>query len=48
MNNAPASKQPAGLKRLAWFVVIWAASVAALGVVAYLLRLLMNGLGLAA
>ena len=26
-------------KRLAWFTAIWAASVAALGVVAYLLRL---------
>jgi hypothetical protein len=26
-------------KRLAWFVAIWAASVAALGVVAWLLRL---------
>lgn len=29
-------------KRLAWFVAIWAASVAALGAVAFLLRLWLD------
>lgn len=33
-------------RRVAWLVAIWAASVAALAVVAYLLRLLMNAAGL--
>jgi hypothetical protein len=33
-------------KRLAWLVLIWAASVAALGVVAYGIRLIMNAVGL--
>jgi len=33
-------------KRLGWLVLIWAASVAALGVVAYGIRLIMNAVGL--
>jgi hypothetical protein len=33
-------------KRLGWLVLIWAASVAALGVVAMLIRLLMRAAGL--
>jgi hypothetical protein len=33
-------------KRLAWLVLIWAASVAALAIVAYALRLVMNAVGL--
>ena len=33
-------------KKLGWLILIWSASVAALGVVAYLLRLLMNAAGL--
>ncbi|WP_395407781.1 DUF2474 domain-containing protein [Pseudoduganella sp. UC29_106] len=33
-------------KRLGWMVLIWAASVAALGVVALLMRLLMRAAGL--
>jgi len=33
-------------KKLGWLVLIWAASVAALAVVAGLLRLLMNAAGL--
>ncbi len=35
-------------KRLGWLVLIWAASVAALGVVAYGIRLIMNAVGLTA
>jgi hypothetical protein len=35
-------------KRLGWMVLIWAASVAALGVVAYLMRLAMRAAGLSA
>ena len=34
------------LRRMAWLVAIWAASVAALGIVAYLLRLFMTAAGL--
>jgi Protein of unknown function (DUF2474) len=34
------------LKRLGWLVLIWLASVAALGVAAYGLRLLMRSLGM--
>ena len=30
------------LRRLFWFVALWAASVAALGAVAYLLRLVIH------
>lgn len=33
-------------QKLAWLVAIWAASVAALGIVAWLLRLVMQGVGL--
>ncbi|WP_111535725.1 DUF2474 family protein [Palleronia aestuarii] len=29
------------IRRLAWFVVIWAASVATLGIVAYAIRLVI-------
>ena len=31
-----------GIKRLAWFVGIWAASVLALGIVAYVIRLALK------
>ena len=34
-------------QRMAWLVVIWSASVLALGVVAWLLRLVMSAAGLA-
>lgn len=34
-------------RRLGWLVVLWAAGVAALGVVAWLLRQLMRAVGLA-
>lgn len=33
---------PAALRRLGWFVVIWAVSVLALGVVAYAIRLALK------
>jgi hypothetical protein len=33
-------------KRLAWLILIWAASVAALGAVAWAIRLLMHSAGL--
>lgn len=33
---------PTTIKRLAWFVGIWAASVLALGVVAYAIRLALK------
>ncbi len=36
------------LRRIGWLALIWAASVAALGLVAALIRLLMNFAGLTA
>jgi len=33
-------------KKLAWLVVLWAASVAALAAVAWVLRLVMTGVGM--
>lgn len=33
-------------KRLAWLALIWSASVIVLGLFAYLLRLLMNAIGM--
>jgi len=33
-------------KRLGWMALIWAASVAALGAVALVMRLIMNAVGL--
>ncbi|NYT86033.1 DUF2474 family protein [Pollutimonas harenae] len=35
-------------KRLAWMLGIWLASIAALGLAAYLLRLVMNAVGMTA
>lgn len=46
MDDQTAPRPGGRLRRLAWFVAIWAASVAGLGVVAGLLRLLMSTLGL--
>ena len=43
----PSSRKPWG-KRLLWLVAIWAASVAALGLVAFLLRGIMGCVGLTA
>jgi hypothetical protein len=39
-------KSQTGWQRLGWFLLIWLASVLALGLVAGLLRLLMYGLGM--
>ena len=47
--SAPSSERPTALgwiRRLAWLVGIWLASVAALGAVAYGLRLLMRAAGM--
>lgn len=46
MDEQPAPRRGGRLRQLAWLVAIWTASVAALGVVAALLRLLMNALGM--
>lgn len=35
-------------KRIAWLIGLWAASVAVLGLVAYLLRLVMEAVGMTA
>ena len=39
-------QRPRWLRRLAWLVAIWCASVAALGVVAYAFRGIMGWVGL--
>lgn len=43
---ASPSVTPSWRSRLVWLAIIWAASVAALGVTAYALRLLMRALGM--
>lgn len=45
MNNSPSSL-PSWRSRLLWLALIWAGSVAALGVTAYALRLLMRTIGM--
>lgn len=40
------SHMPAWAKRLGWLIMIWIASVAALGIVAMLFRWIMNSAGL--
>ena len=47
MKETNADKAPLR-KRLGWLVLIWVASVLALGVAAWLLRLLMSAAGLQA
>ena len=42
---APPASWP---RRLGWLLLIWAASVAALGVAAWLLRVVMRAVGMAA
>lgn len=44
-DNFAADNKPVW-KRIGWLLLIWCASVAALGVVAGLMRLLMNAAGL--
>jgi hypothetical protein len=43
---APARGGMLWLRRVGWLLLIWAASVAALGVVAFAIRLLMSAAGL--
>lgn len=43
-----AAPRPSWLKRLGWLLAIWTASVAVLGLMAWLIRLLMNAVGLTA
>ncbi|MDF3930990.1 DUF2474 domain-containing protein [Pseudomonas citronellolis] len=45
--KAQSEKAPLA-KRLGWLLLIWAGSVAALGVAAWLMRLLMSAAGLGA
>jgi hypothetical protein len=44
----PSERQSRWWKQLGWLIVIWAASVSALGVAAYCMRLLMHAAGLGA
>ncbi|QDF97828.1 DUF2474 domain-containing protein [Azoarcus sp. DD4] len=46
MDSPSEERRASHLGRLGWLVVIWAASVAALGVVAWLIRQLMGLAGL--
>ena len=46
MNAHPSAGAPTWLLRVGWLVLIWAASVLALGVVAGLFRVVMNLAGL--
>lgn len=45
MSLGKSEKKPL-LQRLGWLVLIWSASVLALGALSYLLRLFMNAAGL--
>lgn len=45
-DNAAAPEKKPVWQRIGWLLLIWCASVAALGVVAGLMRLLMNAAGL--
>ena len=47
MSRQPVQK-PLWPKRLAWLLGIWAVSIAALALAAYLLRLVMNAVGMTA
>jgi hypothetical protein len=44
--DAGARQRPGALRRLGWFVLIWATSVAALGIVALVIRMLMSLAGM--
>ena len=46
MNAHPSAVAPTWLRRVGWLVLIWMASVLVLGVVAGLIRLVMNLAGL--
>ncbi|MBT3144855.1 DUF2474 domain-containing protein [Neptunomonas phycophila] len=45
-NNPDQAERPVWLKRVGWLVVIWSASVAGLGVIAWLLKFFMQAAGL--
>lgn len=45
MDNVPGNHSP-WWKKLGWLILIWMCSVAALGLLAYLIRVLMNSVGL--
>jgi hypothetical protein len=42
----PSSEPPTWARRIGWLLLIWSISVAALGVAAYALRLLMRVIGM--
>lgn len=44
--HSPLQQRRSWRKKLDWLVLLWALSVTALGVTAYLLRLFMNAAGL--
>lgn len=44
--NGSQPSQPSWRSRLLWLAMIWACSVAALGVAAYALRLVMKSIGM--
>jgi len=47
MRNNASGPNPGGWgKKLGWFILLWAASVLALGGVAYIFRILMRAVGL--
>ncbi|MFC3607100.1 DUF2474 domain-containing protein [Stutzerimonas tarimensis] len=46
MKRGGESEQAPLWRRLAWLVIIWGLSVTALGLLAYLIRLIMNSVGL--
>lgn len=47
MDNPPSTSQfNTSLRRVGWLILIWACSVAALGVVALVMRLLMSWAGM--
>jgi hypothetical protein len=45
-SSRPYAARPSLLRRLGWFVLIWAVSVLSLGVVALALRVLMAAAGM--
>jgi hypothetical protein len=46
--TAPQQQRPSWWKRIGWLLLIYAASVSALGIVAWLFRLLMKAAGMTA
>jgi hypothetical protein len=46
MDDSSIPKRRLWLKRTGWLIAIWAASIAALAVLAYILRLVMSAVGM--